>query len=153
MRVNVDLYDTNEALLAKVADGQRAPTTCSARRTTSIEILRDQDLLQPLDHSRLPHLRHLDPRFLNRDFDPGNRYSIPYFWGTCGHRLPEEQGGHGGLLGRALGPALQGPGAHARRPAGDPGRRPQVEGPQPQHHGRGRACARPGACSSRRGPS
>jgi spermidine/putrescine-binding protein len=39
-------------------------------------------LLQPIDRSRLPNVRHLDPKFLGRPFDPENRFSVPYFVGT-----------------------------------------------------------------------
>jgi len=39
-------------------------------------------LLQPIDRSRLPNFRHLDPKFLGRPFDAENRFSVPYFLGT-----------------------------------------------------------------------
>lgn len=39
-------------------------------------------LLAEIDKSRLPNLASLDPKFLNTPFDPGNRHSVPYFWGT-----------------------------------------------------------------------
>jgi spermidine/putrescine transport system substrate-binding protein len=39
-------------------------------------------LLRELDHSRLPNIRHLDRKFLAPPFDPTNRFSVPYFWGT-----------------------------------------------------------------------
>ncbi len=39
-------------------------------------------LLAPLDKSLLPGMKHLDPKFLDARFDRGNRYSVPYFWGT-----------------------------------------------------------------------
>jgi spermidine/putrescine transport system permease protein len=83
VRVNVDLYDTNEALLAKVQTGNVAyDVLCPSNYP--IQILLEQNLLRPLDLSALPHLVNIDPRFLNRDYDPGNRHSIPYVWGTCG---------------------------------------------------------------------
>src|SRR5438046_6673682 len=41
-------------------------------------------LLRPLDRAKLTHFDKLDPKFLNQKFDPGNQYSIPYFWGTTG---------------------------------------------------------------------
>ena len=44
----------------------------------------EQDMLIPLDHSLLPNLKYIDERFLDLSFDPGNKYSIPYFWGTVG---------------------------------------------------------------------
>jgi spermidine/putrescine transport system permease protein len=83
VRVNVDLYDTNEALLAKVQAGN-APYDVLCPSSYIVEILLAQDLLQALDHSALPHLRNIDPRFLDRPYDRRNRYSAPYVWGTCG---------------------------------------------------------------------
>jgi spermidine/putrescine transport system permease protein len=83
VRVNVDLYDTNEALLAKIQAGNTAyDVICPSNYP--IQILRAQGLLLPLDHSALPNLKHLDPALLDRPYDPGNRHSVPYVWGTCG---------------------------------------------------------------------
>jgi len=82
-RVNVDLYDSNEAILAKVQAGNAGyDVVCPSNYV--IQILQRQGLLQALDRSALPHLENTDPRFLDRDFDRGNRFSVPYFWGTTG---------------------------------------------------------------------
>lgn len=81
--VNVDLYESNEALLAKVQAGNVAyDILCPSNYP--IQILRKQNLLLPLDRSALPHIGNVDPRFLDQSYDPGNRYSVPYFWGTAG---------------------------------------------------------------------
>jgi spermidine/putrescine transport system permease protein len=83
VRVNVDLYDTNEAMLAKVQTGNVSyDVLCPSNYP--IEVLKKQNLLRPLDHSALPNLKNLDPQFLNQAYDPGNRFSVPYFWNTCG---------------------------------------------------------------------
>jgi spermidine/putrescine transport system permease protein len=83
VRVNVDLYDPNEALLAKVQAGNVGyDVLCPSNYST--QILLSQKLLRPLDHSALKNLPHVDPRFLDRGYDPGNRYSVPYLWGTGG---------------------------------------------------------------------
>jgi spermidine/putrescine transport system permease protein len=75
VKVNLDLYDTNEALLAKVQAGNTGyDVLCPSNY--AIEILAAQGLLHALDHSALPHL--------DRPHDPGNRHSVPYFWGTAG---------------------------------------------------------------------
>ncbi|HCH61089.1 ABC transporter substrate-binding protein, partial [Leuconostoc lactis] len=42
------------------------------------------NLLAPLDHQKIRGLENLDPMLLNHAFDPNNRYSLPYFWGTTG---------------------------------------------------------------------
>ncbi len=43
-------------------------------------------VLQELDRSRLPNWKHLDPDILAKlqGNDPGNRYAVPYLWGTTG---------------------------------------------------------------------
>jgi spermidine/putrescine transport system permease protein len=83
VRVNLDLYDSNEAMLAKVQSGNVGyDLLCPSNY--AIQILVAQGLLRPLDHSALPHLANVDPAFLDRPYDPGNRYSVPYFWGTAG---------------------------------------------------------------------
>jgi spermidine/putrescine transport system permease protein len=83
VRVNVDLYDSNEALLAKLQAGNAGyDVVCPS--DYSVQVLLAQGLLRPLDHARLPHLPNVDPGFLDRSYDPGNRHSVPYFWGTTG---------------------------------------------------------------------
>lgn len=83
VRVNLDLYDANEAMLAKVQAGNTAyDVLCPSNYP--IEVLIKQGLLRPLDHSALPHFTNLDPRYLNQHYDPGNRHSVPYFVNTCG---------------------------------------------------------------------
>jgi spermidine/putrescine-binding protein len=43
-----------------------------------------QNMLESIDTSKLTNFSNLDPRFINRDYDPGNKYTIPYQWGTTG---------------------------------------------------------------------
>jgi spermidine/putrescine transport system substrate-binding protein len=44
----------------------------------------DLGLLAELDAALLPNLVHLDDKFKNPDYDPGNKHSVPYLWGTTG---------------------------------------------------------------------
>ena len=83
VRVNVDVYDTNEALLAKLQTA-RLDYDVICPSNYPVEILRREGRLRPLDHTALPHFSNIDPRFLNLDHDPGNRYTVPYFWGVTG---------------------------------------------------------------------
>lgn len=83
VRVNLDTYDTNEAMLAKLQAGNPGyDLLCPSNYP--VEQLVRQGLLLALDRSALPHFENLDPRLLDREHDPGNRYSVPYLWGTCG---------------------------------------------------------------------
>ncbi|MGK0186120.1 MAG: spermidine/putrescine-binding protein [Verrucomicrobiales bacterium] len=47
-----------------------------------ISMLKDARLLKELDHSRLSNFSNIDKPYTERVFDPGNRFSIPYMWGT-----------------------------------------------------------------------
>jgi spermidine/putrescine transport system permease protein len=83
VRVNVDLYDSNEAMLAKLQAGNTGyDVICPSSYT--VQILVRLELLHPLDRTRLAHFSNVDPSFLDRPFDRGNRYTVPYFWGTTG---------------------------------------------------------------------
>ena len=48
----------------------------------SLGELIELQLLRPLPASSIPNLSHIDSRYLDLPFDPGNRFSVPYMWGT-----------------------------------------------------------------------
>src|SRR5690606_3775897 len=41
-----------------------------------------EGLLEPLDLSRLPNVKYLNPKLLNLPYDPQNKFSLPYLWST-----------------------------------------------------------------------
>ena len=83
-KVNYDLYDSNEALLAKLQAGN-VDYDVVMPTDYMVEILIRQKLLAPIDKSRLPNAwSNLDPRFAGLFCDPKNEYSVPYAWGTTG---------------------------------------------------------------------
>jgi spermidine/putrescine transport system substrate-binding protein/spermidine/putrescine transport system permease protein len=82
--INYDLYDSNEALLAKLQGGN-VNYDLVIPSDYMVQILIQQRLLARLDKSRLPNVwANVNPRFLNLPFDPHNDYSVPYAWGTTG---------------------------------------------------------------------
>ncbi|AKG36709.1 ABC transporter substrate-binding protein [Paenibacillus durus] len=76
-------FDSNEAMLTKIEQGG-TNFDLVVPSDYAIAKMKEENLLLPLDHSKLPNLSHIDPRFMNLSFDEGNRYSVPYFWGTVG---------------------------------------------------------------------
>lgn len=46
--------------------------------------LRISDMIEPLDHRRLPNLRNILPEFIDVPYDPGRRFSVPYTWLVLG---------------------------------------------------------------------
>ncbi len=41
-------------------------------------------MVEKLDHSQIKGMENIGSDFLDQLFDPGNQYSVPYFWGTLG---------------------------------------------------------------------
>ena len=42
------------------------------------------DMLEPLDHAKIPNIANLLPEFQDAPFDPGRQYSMPYTWLVLG---------------------------------------------------------------------
>ncbi|AZB41349.1 extracellular solute-binding protein [Bacillus sp. FJAT-42376] len=83
IKVIYQTFDSNEAMMTKISQGG---TTFDVAIPSEYAIskMKEDHLLIPLDHSKLPNLKNIDSRFMDLSFDPGNKYSIPYFWGTVG---------------------------------------------------------------------
>jgi spermidine/putrescine transport system substrate-binding protein len=84
LRVSVDYYDTNEAMIAKLKAGGAGQYDVIVASDYAVEALLAERLLELLDHANLPNLVNLEPRFRELPFDPGNRYTAAYQWGTSG---------------------------------------------------------------------
>src|SRR5690606_3142444 len=83
IKVIYETYDSNEAMMTKIQQGGSAYDIAVPSEYT-IEMMLEEDLLLPIDHSKIPNLKYIDPYYLDLPFDPGNQFSIPYFWGTVG---------------------------------------------------------------------
>ena len=81
IKVNYDTYSSNEEMLAKLQAGASGYDLVIPSDYT-VAIMIKQKMLEPLDISKIPNFTNLDPRFIGRDYDPNNQYSIPYQWGT-----------------------------------------------------------------------
>jgi spermidine/putrescine-binding protein len=83
IRVNYDVFSSNEDLLTKLRAG---PTQYDIIVPTNnfIPTYRSLGLIEPLRQDLIPNLVNLDKEFVETDYDPGNRYTIPWQWGTTG---------------------------------------------------------------------
>jgi spermidine/putrescine transport system substrate-binding protein len=57
-----------------------------------VPVLSKRGLLAPLRPENLPNLRNVDAPFLSPPYDPENRYSVPYQWGTAGIYMRKSEG-------------------------------------------------------------
>jgi len=76
-KVVQDYYSDNEEMLAKLAAGASGYDLIVPTGNAVEALIRSRQL-RPIDKTRLPHLTNIKPEFLDRFFDPGNRYSVPY---------------------------------------------------------------------------
>lgn len=81
--VNYETFDSNEAMFTKIKQGGTS-YDLTVPSDYMIAKMKAAHLLIPLHKSKLHGLQNIDPRFMNLSFDPHNKYSIPYFWGTLG---------------------------------------------------------------------
>jgi len=84
IHVNYSTYDGNDTLYAKLKADPDAGYDIIVPSSYFIDPMRKEKMLQPIDQSKLLYFNDVDKTLLNKSFDPGNQYSIPYFWGTTG---------------------------------------------------------------------
>ena len=83
IKVNYSTYDSNEIMYSKLANGG---ITVDVIIPSDYMIARliSEDMLLPLDFDNIPNYQYIDETFRNTAYDPENRYSVPYTWGTVG---------------------------------------------------------------------
>lgn len=83
VKVNYATYATDASGLADIRTGL-ARYDLVVLSDTLAGLLRSNGLFAPLDQGNIPNFKNLDPVFVNARFDPGNRYCMPFQWGTMG---------------------------------------------------------------------
>lgn len=85
IRVNYDLYDSTEVVEAKLLAGSTGYDVVFHSYRYSSRLI-PIGVYQPLDPAQLDRRGNLDRWVLRmmQAYDPGNRYGVPYMWGTTG---------------------------------------------------------------------
>ncbi|HOW64110.1 MAG TPA: spermidine/putrescine ABC transporter substrate-binding protein [Candidatus Paceibacterota bacterium] len=83
-KVTVDLYEDEAGMQAKLQGGGKALYDVVVPPDQTIPGLIKLKLLAPLRLENLPNLKNLEDRFINPPYDPGNKYSVAFQWGTVG---------------------------------------------------------------------
>ena len=81
--VNYQTVESNESLYAllKVGAGDYDVVVLS---DYMISRLIEEEMLEELDYNNIPNFALIDERFQNLSYDPENKYTVPYTWGTVG---------------------------------------------------------------------
>lgn len=83
VRVIYDTYESNEDLIAKLQAGASGYDLV-VPSNYAVRVLRELDLLAPIDRGFLTNWANLVPEFTSRSFDPANDYTVPWQWGLAG---------------------------------------------------------------------
>ena len=78
-------FETNEILYPKVSSGAIAyDVVCPS--DYMIQRMIENDLLTEINFDNIPNIKNIGKQYMeqSRQFDPENKYSVPYCWGTVG---------------------------------------------------------------------
>ncbi|MBE7011385.1 MAG: extracellular solute-binding protein [Ruminococcaceae bacterium] len=81
-RVIYETFDSNESMYTKINSGEVYDIIIPS--DYMIERLIKEERIREIDYSKIPNAKGLIPSVLNKEYDPGNKYSVPYFWGSVG---------------------------------------------------------------------
>jgi spermidine/putrescine transport system substrate-binding protein len=85
VKVKVDVYESNEAAIAKLSlAGAKAGYDIVVPTGVYIPQMAAKGLLLELDKSKIPNISKIDPKLLNQPWDQGNKYSVVKDWGSTG---------------------------------------------------------------------
>jgi spermidine/putrescine transport system substrate-binding protein/spermidine/putrescine transport system permease protein len=80
-----DLFETNEEMYPVIEAGAvNYDVVCPS--DYMIQKMVENDLLAELNYDNIPNIDQIDPEYIemSKAFDPENKYSVPYCWGTVG---------------------------------------------------------------------
>ena len=81
--VRMSEYESNEVLYSKLKNGGISVDVIIPS-DYMIHRMRNEGMLLELNFDNIPNFAYVDEQFKNPDYDPENKYSVPYTWGTVG---------------------------------------------------------------------
>ncbi len=85
IKVVYDMFETNEEMYPVIdAGGVKYDAVCPS--DYMIQKMIENNLLAEINFDNVPNVKEIDPRYqeMSKSFDPENKYSVPYCWGTVG---------------------------------------------------------------------
>ena len=83
IKVNYETYTTNEDMYVKIKTGGSAYDVAFPS-DYMIKRMIDEGLVKEINMDNIPNYKYIDDQFKNLSYDPDNKYSVPYLWGTVG---------------------------------------------------------------------
>lgn len=85
IKVTYDMFETNEEMYPVIEAGAVTyDVVCPS--DYMIQKMIENDMLAEINFENVPNISQINPKYMemSRSFDPENRYSVPYCWGTVG---------------------------------------------------------------------
>lgn len=85
IHVTYDMFETNEEMYPVIDAGAvRYDVVCPS--DYMIQRMAENDMLAEINFDNIPNIDQINPVYLemSKAFDPQNKYSVPYCWGTVG---------------------------------------------------------------------
>lgn len=83
VKINETNFDSNETLLATLQAGGSGYDVI-VPSDYMVQIMIEEGMLEELDFSVITNIKNMDVKNVNQYFDPEQKYTVPYFWGTSG---------------------------------------------------------------------
>lgn len=83
IKVNYKFAESNETLYSLLKTGA-GDYDVIVPSDYMISQLIEEDMLAELNYENIPNFSKIDQRFQNLPYDPENKYTVPYAWGTLG---------------------------------------------------------------------
>ena len=81
--VKYSTYDSNEIMYSKLSNGG-ITVDVIIPSDYMIGRMAQEGMLEELNFDNIPNYQYIDDTFKNTSYDPENKYSVPYTWGTVG---------------------------------------------------------------------
>lgn len=85
IEVIYDMFETNEEMYPVIeAGGVKYDVVCPS--DYMIQKMIENNMLAEINFDNVPNVKEIDPKYMDmsKSFDPENKYSVPYCWGTVG---------------------------------------------------------------------
>ncbi len=83
IHVEYSTYDSNEIMYSKLSNGG-ITVDVIIPSDYMVGRMRQEGMLMELNFDNIPNFQYIDESFRNMAYDPENKYSVPYTWGTVG---------------------------------------------------------------------
>ena len=83
IKVNYSTFDSNEVMYTKIANGG-ITVDLIIPSDYMISRMIEEDMLLELNYDNIPNYQYIADMFRGMDYDPDEKYTVPYAWGTVG---------------------------------------------------------------------